>query len=118
MEGIGMNRIRNLTGNIHTAANGQKTYDVFCASSGLIPVIGRLLQQQFGFSPQSTPAIGLDEIVIEIEKDGIKLSLGWDIWSGAYVLSFCEEGSQWVAHIAQFLDDEFSKSIYQQYVST
>jgi len=32
------------------------------------------------------------EVVAEIEFSGLKLGLGWDTWSGAYVMAFCEEG--------------------------
>lgn len=112
-----MSMLKDLSGKTYTAANGQKTYEVFYASSSLVPVIGELLQEHFGFAPTSKPVIGLDEVVAEVEKDGIKLGLGWDNWSGAYVMGFCEEGSKWVNKISHFLDDEFEKPKYRKYVN-
>lgn len=109
--------LKDLSGKTYTAANGQKTYEVYYASTSLVPVIGELLQEQFGFIPISEPVIGLDEVVAEIEKDGIKLGIGWDNWSGAYVMGFCEKGSEWVSKISHFLDKEFENKKYRKYVN-
>jgi len=109
--------LKDLSGKTYTAANGQQTYEVFYASASLVPVIGELLQEHFGFALASKAVIGLDEVVAEVEKDGIKLGLGWDNWSGAYVMGFCEEGSKWVNKISHFLDDEFEKTKYRKYVN-
>ena len=112
-----MSMLKDLSGKTYKAANGQKTYEVFYASTDLVPVIGELLQEQFGFVPISTPVIGLDEVVVELEKDGIKLGIGWDNWSGAYVIGFCEKGSEWVNKISYFLDNEFEKPKYGKYIN-
>ncbi|WP_062268526.1 hypothetical protein [Endozoicomonas arenosclerae] len=112
-----MSMLKDLGGKTYTAANGQQTYEVFYASASLVPVISKLLQENFGFEPVSKPAISLDEVVAEVEKDGIKLGLGWDNWSGAYVMGFCEEGSKWVNKLSHFLDDEFEKPKYRKYVN-
>lgn len=112
-----MSMLKDLGGKKYTAANGQQTYEVFYASASLVPVIGELIQEHFGFLPISKPVIGLDEVVAEMEKDGVKLGLGWDNWSGAYVMGFCSEGSNWVNKISHFLDDELEKPKYRKYVN-
>lgn len=71
-----MSMLKDLSGKKYTAANGQQTYEVFYASLSLIPVIGELIQENLGFLPISKPVIGLDEVVAEIEKDGVKLDSG------------------------------------------
>ena len=90
---------------------------MFYASTDLVPVIGELLQEQFGFVPISPAVIGLDEVIAEVEKYGIKLGICWDNWSGAYVMRFCERGSEWVNKIAHFLGNEFEKPKYKKYVN-
>lgn len=107
---------KNLHGKTYTAANGHNTYEVYYASTLLVPVIMELLQQNFGFVPTLKPVIGFDEAVAEVANNGVKLGIGWDNWSGAYVMGFCEEGSKWVNKISPFLDEEFEKPKYSKYI--
>ena len=110
--------LKDLTGKLFAVANGHLSYEIDGASSELVPVIGQLLQSEFGFAPTTGPAIGLSEVVVELEIAGTKVGLGWDNWSGAYVMSFTDEGDQYIKKIASFLNTELEQPKYSRYGST
>src|SRR5690554_4867732 len=116
LHAVGM--LKDLTGKLFTVANGHLSYEIDDASSELLPVIGQLLQSEFGFAPTAGPAIGLSEVVVELEIAGIKVGLGWDNWSGAYVMAFTDEGDQYIKKIASFLNTELEQPKYRRYGST
>lgn len=112
-----MPMLKKLTGKTVTLANGHLGYEIFEATSAFVPVLGDLLKNQFGYGPVGTPVIGLDEVVAEMELDGIRLGLGWDNWSGAYVMAFCDKGDLEIRKIATYLHDELEQPKYLKYAS-
>lgn len=106
-----------MPGKIYTAANGQKSYEVFDASAGLVSVLARLLEEHFEFILITKPVIGVDEVIAEVIRGEIKLGLGWDNWSGAYIMAFCDEGSGLLDEISLFLDNELQKEAYMEFLS-
>jgi hypothetical protein len=112
-----MSMLKDLTGKTVTISNGHLSYEIYDAKSEFVPVLGEILQNEFGFSPIGSPAIGLSEVVAEIELSGIKLGLGWDNWSGAYVMAHCEQGDSQINKIANFLSDELEQPKYRKYAN-
>ncbi|WP_226705218.1 hypothetical protein [Microbulbifer elongatus] len=112
-----MSMLKDLSGKTVTVSNGHLSYEIYDAKSEFVPVLGELLQREFGYSPVGMPAIGLSEVVAEVELNGTKLGLGWDNWSGEYVMAFCEEGDLLIKTIANYLSDELEKPKYRKYAS-
>lgn len=109
--------LKELTGKLFTVSNGHLSYEIDDANSELVPVIGQLLQNEFGFVPTAGPSIGLNEVAIELVLAGTKIGLGWDTWSGAYVMAFTEEGDQYIKKIAGFLSNELEQPKYRRYAN-
>lgn len=112
-----MSLLKDLSGKIVTVSNGHLSYEIYDAKSEFIPVLGELLKKQFGCIPVDSPAIGLSEVVAEIELNGTKLGLGWDNWSGAYVMAYSKQGDSLIKTIANYLSDELERPKYRQYAS-
>ncbi|AWF81002.1 hypothetical protein BTJ40_09355 [Microbulbifer sp. A4B17] len=112
-----MSTLKDLSGKTVTVSNGHLSYEILDAKSEFVPVLGELLQNQFGYLPVGSPAIGLSEVVAEIELNGTKLGLGWDNWSGAYVMAYCESGDSLIKTIASYLSDELEQPKYRKYAS-
>lgn len=53
----------------------------------------------------AAPVAGLDGIYWETQKDKRKLTVGWDIRSGLFLMSQCLEGDETVAQIGRFIDN-------------
>ncbi|MEZ9237930.1 hypothetical protein [Shewanella sp. 10N.286.52.A9] len=112
-----MSKKKHLKGNIVTARNGHLSYEINSASSSFLPVLSQILQKEFGCMPVGETTTFVSEIVSDIELNGIKLGLGWDNWSGAYVLALCGEGDQHISDMANNLNKEIGKVEYCKYAS-
>ncbi len=112
-----MSNKKHLRGTIVTAKNGHLSYEVDSASSNFLPVLSQLLQNEFGCIPVGETTTFVSEIISDIELNGIKLGLGWDNWSGAYVMALCSEGDQYITDIANYLNIEVCKIEYSKYAS-
>ena len=108
--------VKELTGKTSTTANGHLSYGIYRAKPEFVIMLGQLLQSEFGFLPVGRPVVGLSEVVAEIELPGVKLGLGWDNCTGAYVMAFCEEGDNFIKRIADYLDGEIELPKYRKYV--
>lgn len=107
---------KQLTGKTATISNGHLSYEVHNANSEFVPVLATLLQEQLGISPVSLPGISASEVALKMELNGIELDIGWDVWSGVYVMARCEQGDLLVRRLASYLDDELEKPIYRKFL--
>lgn len=87
-----MSMLKNVTGKLFTVQNGHLNYEIYEATPDLVPILGAILQDKFGYFPVRPLAIGLSEVVIDLKRNNITLSLGWDNWSGAYIMAHCKNG--------------------------
>jgi hypothetical protein len=105
-----------LEGFFWRAANGRQSYEIYRATSEFIYEAAKLLQQKYGFSAPKRPIVGLDEVMTECSKDGLKLLLGWDNWSGFYVLADSPEGDDLVNEFGKYLDSIIQRPEYEIYI--
>lgn len=112
-----MSKMMHLKGNIITARNGHLSYEINSANSSFLPVLSQILQNEFGCVPIGETTAFVSEVVSDIELHGIKLGLGWDNWSGAYVMALCSEGDQHITNMANYLNKEIGKAEYSKYAS-
>ena len=91
-----------LRGKWYKLTNGYDSYDFFEAESYLIFRLAVLLEQRFHFAPpQTLPIPFFEGAYIDYEQ----LSLGWDIWSGLFLMATSEEGNQVLHRIAVEVED-------------
>ena len=90
------------------AANGRQCYEIFRASPRLIIKAGEILHDRFGFDPIVKPVIGADSVITACTKGDLTLHLGWDNWSGFYVLAGSLAGDGAVDEFGDYLDSIFN----------
>lgn len=72
-----------MIGKIVTTESGFKSCEIYEADNQFIYKIADILVDRFEFQIIGVPVAGLDEVYWNFSKDGtLKLTLGWDIWSG------------------------------------
>ncbi|MEW6126597.1 MAG: hypothetical protein AB1757_06115 [Acidobacteriota bacterium] len=105
-----------LTGAYHTAANGHLSYEIYRATPDFLLYAAEILRDHFGFSEATKPIIGLDQIISECTKEEVTLMLGWDIWSGFYILADSDAGDEWVKTIGKFFDSTIQQPEFAPYI--
>ena len=94
-----------MEGKLRKLENGFYSYDVFETDQDYIFVFANILEKQFGFRMVNYPMVGLDSVYWEAVKNEVKLTVGWDIWSGTFIMANCLSGNEYVEKIATTADD-------------
>lgn len=89
-------------GRLFRCANGHLSFEIEEAAPDKVMEWVGLLASQFQFQSEM-PAFGLDEIICEGRVGETKLAVGYDHWSGCYVMAFDDEGDALIGRIAEFL---------------
>ena len=105
-----------LAGSLYKTADGRQSYEIYLATSEFIFVAAKILHEQFGFSKCHEPFVGLDEVITDCEREGIKLLLGWDIWSGIYLMAASEAGDAIVSEVGLYLNSIIQTSEFERYI--
>lgn len=93
-----------LTGCFHKTAQGRESYEIFDADSDFLFQVVAVLESRFNFQAMNKPLDGMDVIYWDFARDEIKVTVGWDIWSGCFVFATTEAGDEIVKEIGQYLD--------------
>ena len=105
-----------LEGAFYKTENGRQSYEIYRATSEFIFVAAKILHEQFGFSKSHTPIVGLDEVITDCKREGIKLLLGWDIWSGFYVMADSQAGDAIVDEVGTYLNSIIQEPQFESYI--
>ena len=92
-------------GKLQTISNGFLSYEFFDAKASSIYDIGTSLTNHFGFKEQSTPVIGLDSIWWDFCNIDVKVTVGWDIWSGCFIMSHWKKGDQFIIQYQNYVEN-------------
>ncbi|MBS1812523.1 MAG: hypothetical protein JST84_30430 [Acidobacteria bacterium] len=95
---------KELKGIIQKTAQGCDSYEIFDADAEFLTRLVKVLTSHFGMISASEPILGNDVVYWDFERDGTKLTAGWDIWSGCFVFGYNTAGNELVREIAQYLD--------------
>ncbi len=87
-------------GKLQTISSGFLSYDFFDAKADSIYEIGTSLTNHFGFKEQGTPSIGWDFC-----NNDVKLTVGWDIWSGCFIMSPCKKGDTFIIQYQSYIEN-------------
>jgi len=89
-----------MDGKLIKLENGFSSYEIFEADQNHIFVFADILEKQFDFQMINAPLLGLDGVYWEASKGNVKLNVGWDIWSGAFIRANCLAGNGYIEKIA------------------
>jgi len=97
-----------MQGRLHKNASGNNSYEIHKADSEYIFEFANVLRDCYEFGAvkrSSNPAYNFDCIFWDFQKDNILLTVGWDIWSGAFVFAHCSKGDEYIEKIATHFDN-------------
>jgi hypothetical protein len=97
-------------------ADGRQSYEIYRATPEFIYKAATILRENYGFSEPKRPVVGLDEVFTECSKEGLKLLLGWDNWTGFYVQADTPEGDELVNEFGKFLDSVIQQPEYEVFI--
>jgi hypothetical protein len=92
-----------LKGNFSKTTEGHETYDIYHAEAEHIFPVATMIEKKFGFKPLQLPIFALDSAYIELIRNDVKIIVGWDIWSGLFVMSTDIKGDTVVHEIGEYL---------------
>ncbi len=104
---------RTLQGQLTTNHSGAVCWEVYAATYDLIGPVAEYLRTVHGFAAPSPPVDGLDSVVATIGRPGLKLSVGWDIWSGFYVFGSGAAADALVRQLAADLEPRLAEPEFQ-----
>ena len=106
----------SLSGCFHRAANGRLCYEIYRATPDFIRVVAQVLCDRHGFPKAKRLLYGVEEVLTECCRDGVRVLLGWDHWSGFYLLADSIAGDVAVQDVGQYLDSIMHREEYDSYI--
>lgn len=94
----------HMIGKFYNLANGYKSYEIFEADEKYLFKFADTLIERFEFKNKGEPIVGLESIYWDFYRQSIKVTLGWDIWSGCFINAHCEEGSNFIEEIGNYIN--------------
>lgn len=91
-------------GRSHTVANGHLSYDIEIFEAGHIFPVATRLEKELGFESKGLPIFGLETVLLEMQRDGVKITVGWDHWSGLFIMADDDAGDEAIREIASHLE--------------
>lgn len=91
-------------GALETAANGHLSYVLACETPRFLKLALAHLETEHGFALVTEPVVGFDEIIAQVERNGVQLYVAWDIWTGFDVLALTDQGDDLVRSLSSSLD--------------
>ena len=88
-------------------SSGHKSLENFKLEADNIPAVLHQLKDHFQGRLETGNKIGveiLSSLAAEILIDGIKLTVGWDNWSGLFILAWDADGDNLVQEIEKFIN--------------
>ena len=98
-----------MEGRLSKTSSGFLSYDIKDAEQDHIFVLADSLTREFGFQMTGVPAPGPDGVYWDAVKGSVRLTVGWDIWSGAFVMANCQSGNAEVEKLVQWGDFDPAK---------
>lgn len=91
-------------GRLFKIANGHFSYDIEAFKAGHIFPVATRLEQVLGFEPTGLSALVMDCAYLEMQRGGVEITVGWDIWSGLFIMAKDEAGDEAVREIAEHFE--------------
>lgn len=67
-----------------------------------------VLIDKFEFENQHKPLVGLDSWYMDLHKEQVRVTVGWDNWSGCFAMSYCNEGDNYIIKLGEYFDKYLS----------
>lgn len=84
-------------------ANGRKSCDNPDLKSSDIPAVLSVIEKYFEISYNKKGAIGLDTVGLDFRINGKHMTVGWDIWSGLFIMARDSDGDDVIERVFDVL---------------
>lgn len=95
----------NIKGKIYLLSNGHKAYEIFEADESFVLKMAHLLINKLKFENKNKPLVGLDGCYVDLYKEQVRVTIGWDNWSGCFAMSYCNEGDNYIVKFSEYFDE-------------
>ena len=95
----------SFNGKVITLPKGNLSYEIGGGEAEDIFLLVDVLQSRMGYEA-ALPIFGLDSAWMDMERDGKKITVGWDIWSDLFIFVGDKENNELVNEIFSTVKDE------------
>lgn len=96
-----------MKGEFRKTASGFNSYELANVEENYMYKFADVIVDIFQFEQFGLPVVGGDGVYWDFFKDGVKLVLGWDIWSGCFIMSDSLLGDKYVSDIGIYINDVY-----------
>lgn len=92
--------------------DGHLSYELEDLEAAMVFPVASRIQRRFGFAPTKPQAFEPEAELIDLIRDGVLIAVGWNDWSGLYVMATDAAGDAWLKEIVADLEnagDELSE---------
>lgn len=93
-----------LIGKLYTTAAGFLSYEFYEAEPNYIYELERVLTDLLKFETFTRPSYGLDLHSWDFCKNDIRVTIGWDNWSGCFIMSHCKKGDEYILGLVNYFE--------------
>ncbi|MFM9278879.1 hypothetical protein [Paenibacillus jiagnxiensis] len=95
--------VENLQGKMHKTFKGYNSYEIVDADTSFIYKLATIVTEKFHFTHINS-ITGPEQVFMDFEKGGNMITLGWDIWSGCFVMAHDNAGDKYIEELGKYLD--------------
>ncbi len=92
-----------MIGQFMKTVSGRESYEIYEADGQMVYEVVQILREEFGFQ-SALPIFGPDEVYVDCTRDDARLTVGWDNWSGCFVMGFNDRADPIVREIGDYLN--------------
>ena len=96
-----------MIGQFHRTASGRASFEIYEASDEMVFHLVDIVQAHFGFTSR-LPVWTDEEIYIDCRRSDTNITIGWDQWSGCFVMACTEFADEVVLQIGDYLNSTFT----------
>ncbi|MEB2367077.1 MAG: hypothetical protein OZ933_13425, partial [Chloroflexota bacterium] len=97
-----------LVGQFSTTVSGRQSYEIADADWMMVLPLVRIAVEQFGFRSR-LPVHGFDELYVSCVRDAAEITIGWDNWSGCFVMGCNASADAIVREMGDFVEHMMSE---------
>ena len=84
--------------------DGHLSYELEDLEAAMVFPVASRIQRRFGFAPAKPQAFEPEAQLIDLIRDGVLIAVGWNDWSGLYVMAQDAAGDAWLKEIVADLE--------------
>ncbi|MBK9125952.1 MAG: hypothetical protein IPM16_22880 [Chloroflexi bacterium] len=101
-----------LVGQFSTTVSGRQSYEIADADWMMVLPLVRIAVEQFGFTSR-LPVHGFDELYVTCVRDAAEITIGWDNWSGCFVMGCTAPADALVREMGDYVEHLMSDQSFK-----